>query len=95
MLNLRLTQLADCDAQLRFEIVCEGDSKARQTAVSHFTFALSGQDQEDLRWYLEDYLKYPLDPAPKVAARIEERMAELGAELFSSVFDSSDDVRRL
>jgi hypothetical protein len=44
---------------------------------------LNLQDQEDIRWYLEDYLQYPLEPAPKIAARIESRMAEPGAELFA------------
>ena len=95
MLNLRLTQFADSDDQHGVEIVFEGDGRARQTAVSRFTFALSAQDQEDLRWYLEDYLQYPLDPAPKIAARIEARMATLGAELFAKIFESNDDARDL
>lgn len=95
MLNLRLTQFPDSDDQHRVEIAFEGDGRARQTAVSRFTFALSAQDQEDLRWYLEDYLQYPLDPAPKIAARIEARMAALGAELFAKVFESNGDARDL
>jgi hypothetical protein len=95
MLNLRLTQFADGDDQHRVETVFEGDGRACQTAVSRFTFAMSAQDQEDLRWYLEDYLQYPLDPAPKIAARIEARMATLGAELFAKIFGSNDDARDL
>jgi len=65
----------------------------RQTAVCEFDFALSAQNREDLRWYLEDYLQYPQDPAPKIAARIENRMAELGTELFKAVFQANDDAR--
>src|SRR5215472_9872064 len=89
MPTLRLTQSAEGEDQHRVEIAFE----ARRTAVSRFAFSLSAQDQEDIRWYLEDYLQYPLDPAPKVAARIESRLAELGAELFTAIFHSNDDVR--
>ena len=56
---------------------------------------MSEQDREDLRWYLEDHLQYPLDPAPKIAARIEGRIAEIGRDLFSRIFQSNDDARDL
>jgi len=55
-------------------------------AVSDFAFRLSAADREDVRWYLEDYLQYPQEAAPQVAARVERRLAELGAELFERVF---------
>ena len=32
-------------------------------------FMLTDQEQEDLRWYLEEYLNYPVDPAPQIASR--------------------------
>jgi tetratricopeptide (TPR) repeat protein len=95
MHTLRLTQSAEGQNRHRVEVALEGDGGARQSAVSRFEFALSAQDQEDLRWYLEDYLEYPLDPAPKVAARIETRMAAIGAELFAAIFQSNEDTRRL
>jgi len=49
-------------------------------------YHLAAADQNAIRWYLEDYLQYPLDPNPKIAARTEERMAEIGAELFGKLF---------
>jgi hypothetical protein len=58
-------------------------------------FAVTEQDREDVRWYLEDFLQYPLDPAPRIARRIEQRMAEIGRELFNAVFHSNDDARDL
>jgi tetratricopeptide (TPR) repeat protein len=94
MLTLRLTQVAEGSDQHRVELALEGDGP-RQTAISRFKFALSAQDREDVRWYLEDYLQYPLDPAPKIAARIEKRMDEIGSELFNGVFQSNDDARDL
>jgi hypothetical protein len=46
-------------------------------------------DNEAIRWYLEEYLLYPFDPAPEMAARVEKRMEEIGTELFRHVFESS------
>jgi hypothetical protein len=52
----------------------------------------SPEDREAIRWYLEEYLLYPFDPAPEVAARVEKRMQEIGAALFRHVFESNSDV---
>ncbi len=94
MLQLRLTQHAAGEGRHRVEIALEGDG-ARRTAESIFPFLLSSQDEEDLRWYLEDYLQYPQEPAPAIARRIEGRLAEVGTELFRAVFQASDDARDL
>ena len=95
MLILRLTQSAEGPDRHRIEIALEGDGQARQTAVSAFSFALTPQDREDVRWYLEDFLQYPLDPAPAIAARIERRMSAIGVELFNAIFQSNADARDL
>jgi hypothetical protein len=55
--------------------------------------AVSADDAEQVRCYLEDFLEYPLDPAPAVASRVEARLAQLGTSLFGSVFDSDPDAR--
>jgi hypothetical protein len=95
MLTLRLTQFTEAEDKYRVEVALEGDGQPRLTATSRFDFKLSPQDHEDLRWYLEDYLQYPLDPAPTIAARIEQRMNDIGTDLFKAVFQSSDDSRDL
>ncbi|MCI2430466.1 CHAT domain-containing protein [Candidatus Acetothermia bacterium] len=99
--TLRLTQHAETQPdRYHVEAAFEGkDSKGneipRQIANARFNFKLTAQEQEDIRWYLEDYLQYPLDPAPKIAARIEKRMAEIGVELFEAIFQSGEDGRDL
>ncbi len=95
MPTLRLAHSPDGPDQHRVEIALEGGSAPRQTAISAFPFALPAQDREDLRWYLEDFLQYPLDPAPTIAARIEQRMAAIGVELFNAIFQSNADARDL
>ncbi|HYN20521.1 MAG TPA: hypothetical protein VE078_06150, partial [Thermoanaerobaculia bacterium] len=94
MLQLRIQQHAMAEDRHRVEISLEGDG-ARRTAESTFAFSLSPQDEEDLRWYLEDFLQYPQEPAPTIAQRIEGRLAEVGTELFRAVFQASEDTRDL
>lgn len=95
MYTLRLTQFTEAQNSYRVEVALEGDGQPRQMATTRFTFQLTPQDQEDLRWYLEDYLQNPLDPAPKIAARIEQHLAAIGIELFKAVFQGSNDARDL
>ena len=61
----------------------------RRSAESRFEFQFTAQDQEDIRWYLEDFVQYPMEPAPAIAARIEGRMAEIGAELFTKALGNT------
>lgn len=95
MYSLRLTQSSVGVDRHRVELALEGSGQPRVTAVSEFEFALTPQDREDIRWYLEEYLQYPLDPAPKVAGRIEQRMESIGRTLFQCVFGSDEDTRDL
>jgi hypothetical protein len=71
-----------------------GDGLA-ESAFAQFFFAVADQDREDLRWYLEDYPQYPIDPAPQIAQRVEQRMRTLGGELFTQLFDSIPAATRL
>ena len=93
---LRLRQHSDANGQHRVEVELSGvEGQADLSAVSEFPFELTESDQNDLRWYLEDYLQYPYQEGQAIARRIERRIAELGTELFEAVFHSSDDARDL
>ena len=52
-------------------------------------FALSPQDGELIRWYLEDFLQFDEEPAPTIAKRAEAVMTARGEELFRSIFEGS------
>jgi hypothetical protein len=82
--TLRITHSAG-----QVEAALEGEGP-RKIERRPFTFTLSPQEAEDIRWYLEDYRIYPVDPAPMFAQRIEQRMGELGRELFKLVLAGSD-----
>jgi hypothetical protein len=95
MFTLRIIQYAESQpAQYHIEIVLEGNG-CRQTSTAYFAFNLTPQDLEKIRWYLEDFLEYPQDPAPIIAANIELRMTEIGVELFEKVFHANDDTRQV
>src|SRR5260370_20362008 len=83
--ELRITQSGP-----NVEAEFEDDGQPRQTLTRPFSFALSPQDAEDIRWYLEDYLVYPLDPTPKIAAGVERRLRDIGVQLFRATLEGSD-----
>ena len=68
------------------------DAGRRREAEARFGLTLSPQDREDVRWYLEDYLQYPVAPGPQVAARVEGRLADLGTGLFRQIFEANRDT---
>ena len=76
------------------ELGLEGAGRGA-VAEAEVGFGLSAQDREDVRWYLEDYLQYPVAPAPQIAGRVQARLAELGADLFRQVFEANRDTIRL
>jgi tetratricopeptide (TPR) repeat protein len=93
--TLRLSQSSIGASRFRVEVSLEHDRGQRQVATSEFDFNLSDEDREGLRWYLEDFLQHIAAPAPQIASRVEDRIAEIGDQLFKSVFESSETARRL
>ncbi|MEL6524146.1 MAG: CHAT domain-containing protein [Chloroflexota bacterium] len=64
-------------------------------ANAEFEFSLSEQEQEDLRWYLEEYLMYPDDANTERANSIETFMRTTGETLTEKVLESDRTTRRL
>ncbi len=95
MPKLHIKQLTVGKNSYRVELSLQEESLTPMTVTAKFKFQLSEQDQKDLRWYLEDYLKFPFEPNPKIAARVEQRMAAIGTELFKAVFHADEDARDL
>ena len=79
----------------RVDIEWEETGAPRRVARAELNVHLSKEDDEGLRWYLEDYLQYPTDPAPAIARRVENRLAELGHSLFGQLFYGSPDTTML
>ena len=88
MPTLRLVQEAiDPSGTHRVAVEPQEDgSRWSATAKVHLDLDLDRAELERLRWYLEDSLECPIDPAPKIAAQVEQRLVELGRDLFGQVF---------
>ena len=95
VLTLRIRQDAGpAPGNYRVQVELD-DNGLVQEAECTMAFELNPDDARDLRWYLEDYLEYPLDPAPQIARRVEGRMAELGRAVFAAVFPGGSETRDL
>ncbi len=95
MTLLRLKQTALGNNRYRAELEFTAPNQAPASASAEFDFALTEQEGRDLRWYMEDYLQNPHEPAPQIAARIEARMSELGGKLFTDIFEANAPTTRL
>ena len=95
MPTLRINQTTAGPGRHRVTVASRDDAGIELAAEADFDFTLTLADQERLRWYLEDFLQYPHAPAPAIAHSVEQRMAEIGAELFKKVFQANEQARDL
>lgn len=95
MLTLRLTQQVENQHDSYRVDVTLDDNGTSQSSTVYFKFNINEQDQEKIRWYLEDFLEYPQIPAPTIAATIEQQMVAIGVELFEKLFQANDDTRQI
>jgi tetratricopeptide (TPR) repeat protein len=92
---LRLSQVSSSQGKCQVRIEFLKEWEVIQTAFASFDFDLSQQDQERLRWYFEDYLLYPQDPAPTIACQVEGLLTQIGTELFDKIFKSNSDAHKI
>jgi tetratricopeptide (TPR) repeat protein len=64
-------------------------------AETRTDFALTPQEQEDLRWYLEDWLQVAAHTAPVHAEQIEALMRAKGEALYDQVLDADRQTRAI
>jgi hypothetical protein len=73
MQTMRLTQNIVRGGH-RIDITLTGDG-AHRSATARFEWRMNSQDQEDMRWYPEDYLGYPVHPAPEIVSAADSSRA--------------------
>ncbi|HEY5116665.1 MAG TPA: CHAT domain-containing protein, partial [Nakamurella sp.] len=88
--RVRVTESVAPEGQLLVGVSVERDGYAPTTVQVTTPFELDPVDVERFRWYLEDFLEWPLEPAPKLAEGVEQRLVQVGIELFGAVFGSGD-----
>jgi len=70
-----------------------GQANPRPAPSVTFTHPFDEQALADLRWYLEEYLRFPYGIFPDNAAKIEQKFQDWGEQLFELVFRSSEKAR--
>jgi hypothetical protein len=60
-----------------------------------FALSWTPQDEEDLRWYLEDYPTYTQGPTLQIAKGIEKRLMNVGDLLHQGLFPAGSDAERI
>ncbi len=58
-----------------------------------FEAPLGGKDLRELRWYLEEYWRWPSEIDRERAAKLEQRLTSWGQKLFASVFQGTEAIR--
>jgi hypothetical protein len=86
---LRITHQED-SIQLSWQ---RGQASPRLSHAVPFEHLFNQQALTDLRWYLEEYLRFPYGLASDNAAKIEQKLQNWGEQLFELVFRSSEKAR--
>ena len=98
LLTLRIVLAGESEDNLTIEVSLSNERgliDRCSVAVPAHAILLDTPQQDELRWYLEDFLMYPDHPAPKIAARIEKWIAEYGVRLFDWLFGPKSEPHRL
>ncbi len=93
--TLIIRQNAPVNGKYPIRLRLKRPGKAELEAEATIEFALTAQEQEDLRWYLEDYL-HKADVVEKVQVdQVEAFMEKRGIELYEKMLEGSRDVQRI
>ena len=92
---LRLTPHIIGEHRYNVEIHFESEGNVPQKAFSEFILSPDAQQQENFRWYLEDFPDYPTAPSPAIAEKIESELRQTGNTLFRNIFHASDTAREI
>jgi tetratricopeptide (TPR) repeat protein len=77
---------ADLPARVRVSYRRKGEAAVESAEIVPFTFALTRDEQDLLRWYWEEYGLSPWGENVARAKQAEELLDRVGRELFSAVF---------
>jgi tetratricopeptide (TPR) repeat protein len=70
-----------------------GYSAPRFAPAVTFEHPFDSKALADLRWYLEEYLRFPYGLEPENAKKVEQKLQAWGQQLFDLVFRSSEKAR--
>lgn len=95
MPTLHIRQDAPKDGHYPVRLTLKRHGQPDLEAEAIIEFALTEQEQEDIRWYLEDYLQHADVVEAVTVEQIEERMTARGEELYTKVLAANGDTQAL
>jgi hypothetical protein len=95
MITLRIEQAPPHDGKHLITLRLLVIGKAERKAEASIEFALSDREQEDLRWYLEDYLQKAGVTEPVVVEQVTGMIRQRGIELYQKVFTANTNTQAL
>lgn len=89
--QLELTiSITETDAGLQSQVLLPADGLT--SLPTEFNLPLDADAMRDIRWYLEDYIKWPTGPDVQRAERVERRLEDWGRALRNAVFESREAI---
>jgi hypothetical protein len=95
MTTLCIEQNPPHDGSYLIRLTLKAPGKADRNAEATIEFALSVQEQEDLRWYLEEYLQAAAVTEQTTVMQIETLMRQRGIELYQRVLAANNNTQAL
>jgi hypothetical protein len=95
MLRLHIRQDSSVDGSYPVRLTLKRDGQPDLEAEARIEFGLTDQEQNDLRWYLEDYLQHGGAAEAIVAQQVESFIKTRGEELYQKVLAANENTRAL
>jgi tetratricopeptide (TPR) repeat protein len=95
MTTLHIRQDAPKDGCYPVRLTLKRHGQPDLEAEANIEFALTEQEQEDIRWYLEEYLQRADVTETVTVEQIEERIKARGEELYTKVLAANGDTQAL
>jgi uncharacterized protein YoaH (UPF0181 family) len=95
MTTLHVRQDAPHESQYSIRLTLKRAGQPDIEAEAKIEFALTEQEQKDLRWYLEDYLEHAEAIEAIAVEQIEEFMVTRGEDLYNKVLAANGDTQAL
>lgn len=95
MIKLHIRQDNPVDGLYPIRLSLTRNNQLEREAEARIQFALTENERNDLRWYLEDYLHNAGDAETSIAAQVEVLMKTRGEELYRNVLQDNDSTRAL
>ncbi len=95
MTTLHIRQDAPKDGHYPVRLTLKRHGQPDLEAEASIEFALTEQEQDDIRWYLEDYLQHPDVIEAVTVEQVEGRMRARGEELYTKVLAANGDTQNL